>query len=148
MNTIRRLLKYVFSVEGTILIPVFLLLYIVISNFGGFLSLFGYETRESLKIKLAKTEQQLVIAQEELVKLREKNQLQDTLCNLKETVVEDLMQANDDVDVLIEEALKHPNPETQVAPPIEVELDVFKEAGKESVEIVSINRVYDSLFGA
>lgn len=127
------------SIVGIIL--VLFLGYVVVTSTGSLMTKLGFETKDSLKTQLVNVEKNLDVCNAEVTKQRKVIAINDFNCKMKTEITDKFTQDSLDIDKLIDDAVSW-NKKQEASPP------VTEEITSSGDEIVSINNLYDNLFGA
>lgn len=146
MNKLKELL---FSPLGWLLIPIVIILAILLSNMGTILERVGFETRTHLKAELVRSQYTVQLLSKEIIELRNKVDNVNLQCKIREEVINEVIQGNNDVDDFINNLNKGnitPSEDTIKTEPIKEANEVI-EPMEVNNNIVSLHKAYNEFFG-
>lgn len=146
MNKFKELL---FSPVGWLLIPIIIILAILLSNVGTILEKVGFETRTHLKAELVKSQYTVQLLSKEVIELRKSVDNANLQCKIREEVINDVIQGNNDVDDFINNLNKGnvtPSEDTIKTEPIK-EIEKVVEPIEVNNNIASLHKAYNEFFG-
>lgn len=144
----KKLFDSIFSYNGVLLIPAFIIIFLVWSGFGSIMTRLGFETTTSLKSQLTELTVQFKMLKEENKNLKNKLRVEILRCEILTDIIEKQDKEDNEIDRVVDDINKSvdiPKPQE------EVKDDTVKEDDEEEPHlnrnIVRINVAYNTFFG-
>lgn len=151
MKFLRKTYNSMFTESGLLLVPIFIIIFILSSSVTDIMTRLGFTTKESLQNELNLTKQKLAISEAEVKRLTKVNELESKKCDIEREVINDLDVKNTTIDQLINNIIiSDPVEEVIDDPPIveEIETPIVEKVDTiSSRNIGKINLAYNSMFG-
>lgn len=142
----KKLFDSIFSYNGVLLIPVFIIIFLVWSGFGSIMTRLGFETTTSLKSQLTELSIQFEMLKEENKNLKNKLRVEILRCEILTDIIEKQDKEDNEVDRVVDDI----NKSVDIPKPPEEVIDDTVELEEEpslNRNIVRINVAYSTFFG-